>query len=211
MLTLRSLTAVLLSTAALTSTAHAATGLGAELILGVAGEAEADEISCNAGCTGSQALSDEDLEKNYGLAATYERAVRKDLRVGVRASYLVGQGDDTDQDLASLAVGAWGRYLVPVGRATLHVGADFGPSYVTSEATVFGVSMDFAGVGLHAVVGGGVSAPIADGVEFRGGLYYSYEMVGSLEADDTVQGAAIELEIEDTVATRVLISAGLAF
>lgn len=211
MLTLRSLSTVVLSTVALTATAHAASGVGAELVLGVTGEAEADEVSCKSGCTGSQALSDEDLEQNFGIAATYERAVRPNVRVGVRASYLMGQGDDTDQDIGSLAIGAWGRYLVPIGRATLHVGADLGPSYVTSEATMLGVSMDFAGVGFHAVIGGGVSAPIADGLEFRGGLYYSYEKIGSMEADETVQGTAIELEIEDAVATRVLVSAGLAF
>lgn len=208
---MRTLTAVILSTAALTSTAHAASGVGAELILGLTGEAEADELSCKSGCTGSQALSDEDLEQNFGVAATYERAVRPNVRVGARASYLMGQGDDTDQDLGSFTLGAWGRYLVPVGRATLHVGADLGPSYVTSEAMVLGTSMDFSGVGFHAVIGGGVSAPIADGIEFRGGLYYSYEQTGSLEADENVQGTAVELEIEDAVATRVLVSAGLAF
>lgn len=191
--------------------ADAGTGLEAELMLGVNGEAEADQISCRSGCTGTQALSDEDLEKNLGVAATYERAVKPRLRVGGRASYVTGQGDDTDQDLAMLNVGGWARYLIPAGPATVHVGADLGPTYATSEVAVAGIAMDFSGLGYHVVAGGGVSAPLGGGVEFRGGLYYSYESVGSLEADESFNGQAVEVEIEDLVATRVLVTAGIAF
>lgn len=193
------------------ATAHAANGLEAELLLGVNGEVEADQISCQAGCSGSQALSDEDLEKNFGVAATYERAVKPQLRVGARASYVTGQGDDSDQDLSMANLGGWVRYLIPAGKATVHVGGDLGPTYAMSETMVQGFAMDFSGVGFHVVAGGGVSAPLGQGVEFRGGLYYSYENIGSLEASETINGGTVKLEVEDLVATRVLLTAGIAF
>jgi hypothetical protein len=203
--------ATVVTALASSSHARASTGFGAELVLGVAGEAEADQIACQTGCTGSQALSDEDLEKNYGVAVTYERALRPQVRLGARASYLKGEGDDTDQEVAMLGIGAWGRYLIPMGSVTAHLGADLGPTYATSEVNVVGLEMDFAGVGFHGVVGGGISVPLSGGLEFRSGLYYSYEAISSLEADDTVQGTKIEVEIEDVVVTRVLITAGLQF
>lgn len=200
---------VILAPLALAADAHAGTGLEVEAILGVNGEVEADQMSCKSGCTGTQALDEEDLEGNFGVAATYERAVRPQLRIGGRASYLAGEGDSSEQELSTIGGGVWARYLFPVStdKVTLHLAADLGPTYMMTEAMVLGVKMDFAGVGFHALVGAGVSAKIADGLEFRGGVYYSYESVGSIEADES----GVVIEVEDMVATRVLITAGLGF
>lgn len=203
------LATVILAPLALAAETHAGVGVEVEAILGVTGEAEADQMSCKSGCTGTQALDDEDLESNFGIAATYERAVRPQLRVGGRASYLAGEGDTTEQELSTIGGGVWARYLIPVSRdkVTFHVGADLGPTYFMSEAMVLGVKMDFSGVGFHALIGAGMTAKLNEGMELRGGIYYSYEKAGSIEADES----GVTIEVEDLVATRVLITAGLGF
>lgn len=207
MSTVRSLTLVSLSLALAAGTAAAGTGLHAEALVGMNAEAEADQMTCRAGCTGSQTLQGEDLEGNFGIAATYEHAIRPQVHIGARASYLMGEGDDTDQELTTIGAGFWTRYLIPAGKVTFHVAGDVGPTRFSTEANVLGVKMDFTGIGFHAVVGGGLSTEISDGVELRGGLYYSYEKAGSLEAEE--QGMTIE--VEDATATRFLLTAGLGF
>lgn len=206
-MTVRSLALASLSLALTAGTAAAGTGLDAQAILGMSGEAEADQMTCRAGCTGSQALTEEDLEGVFGVAATYEHAVRPRIRIGGRASYMVGEGDDSQQELATIGGGVWARYLVPAGKVTFHVAGDLGPTYFSSEAMVLGAKMDFTGVGFHALIGGGLSTELSPGVELRGGVYYSYEKAGSIEAEE--QGLTIE--VEDMVATRFLVTAGLGF
>lgn len=207
---MRTVCSVALAAAALAplpGDALADTGLEAQALVGVRGEAEADQMSCQSGCTGSVSLDDEDLEGNYGIAATYERKLGPRVRLGARASYLTGEGDDTEQELSTIGGGVWARYLFPMNSVTFHLAGDVGPSYFTSEVMVLGSKMDFEGVGFHALAGAGVSARLADGVEFRGGVYYSYEAAGSLEAEE--QG--VNIEVEDLVATRFLITAGVGF
>lgn len=204
-------TALLLAAGA----AHAESGISVQVVLGTGAEAEVDKIKVKKGGSGEIKGDDEDLEKNLGVMATWDTPVGPRFRLGARAAYITAEGDDSEQELWTLDAGVWGRYLIPLKSAEIFIGGAVGPTMAKTEFDIptqgGTIDAEFGGFGYHVVAGGGVSFAVSDGISLIGGLFYSYQAVPSMEAEGDVNGVDVELEMEEAVVTRFLLTAGVLF
>lgn len=190
--------------------AHAEAVGTVQLGLGFSAESEYDEGKVKAGGqTTKFDGDDEDLESNFGVAATYEFFLMPNLSIGPRLAFMTGEGDDSDNVLHTFDIGGMGRFFFNSGAWRGFAGLGVGATYAT--LTNDDSDLDGSGIGYHFLLGAGVQGSLTPSVGLIAGLYYEYIGVGSTKGDGKVNGTKVDVELEDGVVTRPMLTAGVAF
>lgn len=206
--------ALLMGTVALglsLSGAAAAEGMGTvQALVGFMAEGSADEAKVKAqGRTQTFDVDDEDLESNFGLAASYEFEMSPALTLGPRLAFMTAEGDDSENITRTIDVGGIGRFFFNPGKWRGFIAGGLGATYVMLKND--DVDLDATGIGFHVLAGGGVQGAVSDSVGFIAGLYFNYQGISSIEGDLKIQGVKVDAEYKDAVASRMLLAAGITF
>lgn len=199
------------------SAAQAEGGWTVQAMLGLAGDVEYDdtlEYKAN-GQKRKYPLDDSDrVEGNFGLAGTYEFGMTDRITLGPRLAMSTGKTDDSELVMRTIDLGGIGRFFFNDGDWRGFGALALGATYAMVKDGEIGtqdLDADMSGVGFHVMPGVGLEGKVSKSVSVIGGLYYSYQSVSSIEGDLDFLGQKVDATIEDTVFTRVLLLAGVAF
>jgi hypothetical protein len=189
----------------------AAEGIGTlQALAGGMASGDVDEIEVKAqGQKQTIDGDDEDLESNFGLAATYEFSMSPRITLGPRLAFLTSEGDDSENILRTVDIGGIARFFFNDGQWRAFGAAGLGATYVMLKND--DTDLEGSGIGYHVLVGGGVQGDVSDSVGFVAGLYFNYQGISSIEGDAEIRGIKVDAEYKDAVASRMLLAAGITF
>ncbi len=150
----------------------------------------------------------DDLEKNFGIDATFEVPVTGAIRVGGRLGFLRASGDDYDLDHNTFDFGGWARYVFATSAVIQpFAAAGLGATYISADGDVNDADTEASGIGWHLLLGGGVTYAVSPAVDLYGGLHYlhqaAFELEGEVEKTDVT--------FYDVSYSRFLLVAGAMF
>jgi hypothetical protein len=153
----------------------------------------------------------DDVEKNFGLFATYEFPVTSSITAGPRLGFITGETDDSEFTLRALDAGATSRVFFNDGNwrgfASLSAGLTYG-MVKDGEIGLVELDADLSGIGYHVVAGVGVQGKIDAPVGLMGGVYYSHHALPEVSGD---ANNVTDVVFSDIVVSRILLTAGITF
>lgn len=180
------------------ATPAAAQEIAIQVLAGVGGSAEADDLRRPSGP--SEALTSSDLDGELGLEGRIDTELSPDLWAGVRLAYLTA--DAGDGSVSALDAGLTVRLVFPQRTVDLYALVGAGLSFLTVEEAL-GRPETFDGTGWHCLLGGGLQVPITDTLRVLAGLAW-YRQAGDLKAEEG-------LALSGLVAHRLLLMGGVSF
>lgn len=199
------------------SAAQAEGGFTVQAMLGLTGETEYDdtfEYKANGQKGKAQFAEDSDtVEGNFGLAGTYEFDMTDRITLGPRLAFATGKTDDSELVMRTIDIGGIGRFFFNDGDWRGFGALALGATYAMVKDGEIGtqdLDADMSGIGFHVMPGVGLEGKVGTSVSVIGGLYYCYQSVSEIEGDINI-GQKVDATIEDTVLTRVMLLAGVAF
>ncbi len=200
----------------LAGSAAQAEGVGTlQLALALTGNVEYDEDfefkSNGVKQNGRFADDTDDVEKNFGLFATYEFPMSERLTLGPRLALMTSETDEVNFTVRTVDAGGIGRFFFNDGDwrgfAALALGVTYG---MVKDGELGGVDLDadLSGFGFHAMPGVGVEGRIGAPVGLMAGVYYSYQSLPEVEGD---ANNVTDVVFSDIVVSRILMTAGITF
>jgi hypothetical protein len=186
-------------------------GVSIEALVGANAEVESDKFKVELGNQkGEFDGGDDDLEGNFGVAAAYNIPMEGGAwTLGPRLAIMTAEGDDSENVIQTVDIGGLVRFFFNEGKWRFFGSGALGATYAKTE--IDDIDLEVSGFGFHFQAGVGVLGGINESVSFVGGLGDPYQSISEMEGEGKINGGNADLVLEDTKATRVVLSAGVQF